>query len=337
MYGLGQNMMTREEAAAKGLIRYDKTEDGHGGMSRERVYTYYQDPGMGATVIPSSRDGEHSRTNVLGFDPDAPQTCVVHDLETGVISQMTTAGDRRVERAAAAAAKQQQQQKASAMAKKAAPKKAPRSPRRNVAAAAELQYQQQELEPMHETSMDDDILAATQPGPVYDVTPAAPPPRRQQQPQRQRPMLSTNPNPLPPPRAAAGAAHDGVRPPGIKVIFEMPGMSLPVLYHHVVLTEVLLAVIFDTRYEAGSPPPVFAPNDEDKPFRIKVGSYELVCNYYGQTYLDDMKREHTVFVVDPDHSVNTAEQRHQPQPQEYPDDAAGQQQYNAFHGGDGPG
>ena len=290
--------MTYAEAVAKGLIQQDVVKQGSGELGRERSRTYFVDParlGTKTVVIPSSKDGDFSGGNIAGFDPDGPQVCII-DPHLGGSDTMVTGGDGR-----AMAAQRRQEEAKMAAAKKRTPRR--RTPKQQPPPAVEIQPAPPAEEPFElETPQE-----------TNDVT--------QQKARGDRPVLSTAPpKPPEPPKAVTVAPTGGNRPvkkPHIKVEYILPGMALPVLYHEVILTEGdSLVVIFDTRYQEGNPPPTFQPNDEDKPFRINVGPYQLVANYYGQTFTDELEREFTIFVVDREQSQypepqNAQQQDHQ--------------------------
>lgn len=85
--------------------------------------------------------------------------------------------------------------------------------------------------------------------------------------------------------------------PTERVEFYINGMVLPVLYHEVIITGIILVLIADSNSEYFENIPKFTPNKPEEPYKIKVGTYGLACDYAGMTYEDRLGREHTIFII----------------------------------------
>jgi hypothetical protein len=258
-------------------IKYE--EDPKWGGARERVNGYFLDPDRkGAVVIPSANDNLASGLQLSGFNPHGPQQQnVIDDFESGNVLEVRTTGRGSPPLAPPAA-----QPVTGVMTVQQAVQWAQQP----------LNYEGAAVPPMGQPLLVDATYPTPQSNglpPGYYGEKAAEdifPPR----PQQQRSVLSTSPPPQPPP---AGAKN-----PRCLVSFELPGMTLRQLYHEVIINEICLVLIWDQRCTVGNPPPQFQQNEEDKPFRIRVGEYYLVCNYFGQTFTDELQREYVIFTID---------------------------------------
>jgi hypothetical protein len=285
-----EEYMTVEQAKAKGLIRYDVA--GGERITRERAETYFTDPerlGVGTVIIPSAEDS-HMRgasRQISGFDPDAPQPQLIDGERVWVPNKKVTESEELPE-----------------------PKK---KKTRAKKAAAKLQPEESPM-PIRPQPTGDDVDEAVNELLLSGGTPAIP--------------KST-----PAPRkkiSAAGPVNEAAAPTPqrqpvkvVKVQVKFGKVWLPLTFHDAVITpEGTLALIMDTTRVEEADLPEFEPTDDaaDQPYTIKVGKYQLVCRYYGQTYQDSLKREHWVFVVDMENSRDLSKPTEQEQSNEPTDE-----------------